>query len=128
MMRSFFFSIRFHSEIISFFSVNFSAYQSSYSMLITGSYKHSAIPELSLNTNVSTHVFQSLSLNHKTSHQSCDSGSMPNTKHFMNHVLQGPCPTQPTYIYIYIINNWLTPNIQVNHHVHMQWVLRPSIK
>ena len=32
-------------------------------------------------------------------------------KHFINHVLQFPCPTQ-TYIYIYIINNWLTSNIQ----------------
>ena len=65
---------------------------------------------------------------HKTYHRSCASGSIPNTKHFINHVLQGPCPIQPTYIYIYIINNWLTPNIQNNHHVHMQWGLRPNIK
>ena len=65
---------------------------------------------------------------HKSSHWSCASGSTPNTKHFINHVLQGPCPIQPTYIYIYIINNWLTPNIQNNHHVHMQWGLRPNIK
>ena len=68
------------------------------------------------------HVFQSFMLNrkckysrapksfpqHKTYHRSCASGSTPNTKHFINHVLQGPCPTQN----IYIINNWLTPNIQ----------------
>ena len=51
---------------------------------------------------------------HKTSHRSCASGSVPNTKHFVNHVLQGPRPTQPTYIYIYLINNWLLPNIQSN--------------
>ena len=35
---------------------------------------------------------------HKISHRSCALGSMPNTKHFINHVLQGPRPTQPTYI------------------------------
>ena len=50
-----------------------------------------------LNTNVITHVLESLSLN---------------TKHLIDHVLQVPCPTQPTYIYIYIINNWLMPNKQ----------------
>ena len=51
---------------------------------------------------------------HKTSHRSCATGSMPNTKHFINHVLQGTSPTQPAYIYISIciINNWITPNIQ----------------
>ena len=49
---------------------------------------------------------------HKTSHRSCALGSIPNTKHFINHVLFGPCPTQPTYIYIYIIKNWLTSNTQ----------------
>ena len=39
-----------------------------------------------LNTNVSTLVPQSLSLN---------------TNHLINHVLQGLCPTQPAYTYIY---------------------------
>ena len=52
---------------------------------------------------------------HKTSHRSCASGPMPNTnislimcfrvhsqhKHFINHVLQGPRPTQNIYIDIY---------------------------
>ena len=93
-----------------------------------------------LNTIVSTHVLQSLSLNTKhltdhvfkgshptqTFHESCASGSTPNKniwsimcfrvhtqhKHFINHVLQGPRPTQPSYISICIIKNCLTPNIQ----------------
>ena len=49
-MRSIFFSSRFYSEVIKLFSVIPSTYQSPYSTLITWSYKHSAIPELSLNT------------------------------------------------------------------------------
>ena len=57
------------------------------------------------------HVFQSFMLN---------------TNNLIDHVLQGPRPTQKislimcfmvhaqhkTYTYIYIINNWLMPNIQ----------------
>ena len=163
-MRSILFSTCFHSEVILIFSVTPNVYQSPYSMLIIGSYKHSAIPELSLNpkcqdvlvqytqgyndqgsdaleimlninmecsrayvqhfqlyfhvfhifmfnTNVSTHVPQSLSLN---------------KNNLIDHALQGPRPTQKissimcfkvhtqqkTYTYKYIINNWLTPNIQ----------------
>ena len=92
-----------------------------------------------LNTNVSTRVPEPLA-QHKTSHRSCASGSTPNTnissimcfrvhaqhKHFINHVLQGPHPTQTFhqscalgstpnknhFIYIYIINNWIASNIQ----------------
>ena len=65
---------------------------------------------------------------HKTSHRSRALGSTPNIdissimsfrvharhKHFINHVLQGPHPTQ-TYIYIYIYISstiGLHPNIQ----------------
>ena len=50
MMRSIFFSSRFHSKVIKFFSVTLSAYQSPYSTLITSIYKHSAILELLINT------------------------------------------------------------------------------
>ena len=49
-MRSIFFSSRFNSEIIKFFSITPSTYQSPYSMIKMCSYKHSAIPEVSLNT------------------------------------------------------------------------------
>ena len=66
------------------------------------------VENLSLNTIINTHVLQSFSLNTKhqllifsrapystqTSHQSCASGSTPNTRK-----------------HIYIICNWLTPNI-----------------
>ena len=50
MMGTIFFSSHFHSKVIKFFSVTPSAYQSPYSMPIAGSYKLSAIPQLSLNT------------------------------------------------------------------------------
>ena len=50
MMRSILLLCRFHSEVILIFSVTPSTYQSPYSMPITRSYKHSAIPELLLNT------------------------------------------------------------------------------
>ena len=50
MMRSILFSSRFHSKVILIFSVTPNTYQRPYSMLLIGSYKHSAIPELSLNT------------------------------------------------------------------------------
>ena len=50
---------------------------------------------------------------HKTYHRSCASRSMPNIKHFINHVLQGPRLAMPTYIYIYIIKNWIMPNIKI---------------
>ena len=50
MMRSIFFLSCFHSEGIKLFSVTPSAYQSPYSTPIAGSYKHSEIPNLSLNT------------------------------------------------------------------------------
>ena len=49
-MRSIFFSSCFQSKVIKFFSITPRAYQSPYSMLITWSFKHSAIPELLLNT------------------------------------------------------------------------------
>ena len=38
---------------------------------------------------------------HKTSHRSCASRSMPNTKNFINHVLQAPHLAQNIYIHIY---------------------------
>ena len=57
-----------------------------------------------------THVLQSSSLN---------------TKHLINHVLEGPLPTQ-TSIYISSIIG-LHPIYQTNHHVHMQWGFRPNI-
>ena len=49
-MRSIFFSIHFHSKVIKLFLVTLRAYQIPYSTPIVGIYKHSAIPELSLNT------------------------------------------------------------------------------
>ena len=73
------------------------------------------------------HVFQSFMLKtkckyscsleplaqHKKAHQSCHSGSMPNTKH----------------IYTYISSTiGLCPIYKTNHHVHMQWGLWPNIK
>ena len=58
------------------------------------------------------HVLQSSSLNTKHLINHVLQGPCPNTKHFIHHVLQGLCPTQPTYTYIYIIINWLIPNIQ----------------
>ena len=75
----------------------------------------SCVPELHAQHKYNTHVLQSFLLNtkinhsrapdllsqHKTSHQSCASGSTPNTKHFISHVLQVPCPTQNIYIHIY---------------------------
>ena len=61
---------------------------------------------------------------HKTSHRSCDSGSTP--KHFINHVLQGPHPTQPTFKYISSIIG-LRPIYKTNNHFHMKWGLRPNI-
>ena len=64
-----------------------------------------------LNTNVSAHVLQSLLLNTNISSIMCFRVHAQH-KTFHQHVLQGPRPTQPTYIYIYIINNWITPNIQ----------------
>ena len=74
-----------------------------------------------LNTNVSTHVLQSLSLN---------------TKHLIDYVLQGPCPTQnissimcfrvhtqhKQHIYPYVSSTiGLCSIYKTNHHVHMQW-------
>ena len=50
MTRSIFFLSRFHLKVIKFFSVNPRAYQSPYLAPIVGIYKHSAIPELFLNT------------------------------------------------------------------------------
>ena len=95
-----------------------------------------------LNTKVSTHVLQSffaqhkssitqvlqcsplntnhqslssapkLPAQHKTSRQSCASGSTPNTN---------------KHIYISTIID-LRPIYKTNHHVHMHWGLRPNIK
>ena len=51
-----------------------------------------------------------------------------NTKHLINHVIQGPRPTQ-TSIYIYIYHQWLLfPIYKTNHHVHMQLGLWPGKK
>ena len=163
MIRTILFSSHFHSEVILIFLVTPSAYQSPYSTLITGSYKHSAIPELLLNTkcqdvlvrytqgyngqgfdapdlmlNINMecskayaqhfqlyfHVFHSFTLNTNVSTHVIQSLSL-NTKHLIDHVLRGPCPTQNISsimcfrvhaqhnqhicIHIYIINNWLTP-------------------
>ena len=73
-------------------------------------FKYSCAPEiLSQHKTLITHVLQSYLLN---------------TKHRINHVLQGPRPTK-TSIYIYIIG--LRPIYKTNHHVHMQWGLRPNI-
>ena len=48
---------------------------------------------------------------HKTSHRSCTSGSTPNTN--ISSIMCFRVHTQnKTYIYIYIINNWITSNIQ----------------
>ena len=150
MMKSILFSSHFHQEVILIFSVTPSAYQTPYSTLITRSYKHSTIPELLLNTKCQDVLVQyTQRYNGQRSDTLCSTPTrnarelmpnisklyfhvfqsfMLNTKHFINHVLRGPLPTQETYIYIYIINNWLTPNIQNNHHVHMQWGLRLNIK
>ena len=50
------------------------------------------------------------------------------TKHLINHVLQGPHPTQ-TSIYIYISSIiGLYPIYKTKNHVHMQWGLQPIIK
>ena len=82
-------------------------------------------PSFLLNTNINTHVLHIFSLNtnikyscapellaqHKTSHQLCASGSMPNT---WNHV-------HKTYAF------GLRPIYKKNHHVHMQWGLRYNI-
>ena len=131
-MGSILFSSHFHSEVILIFSVIPSAYHSPYSMLITGSYKDSAIPELSLNTkcqdvlarytqgyngqvsnapdlmlNINMelsrayaqhfqlyfHVFQIFMLNTNVSTHVLQSLSL-NTKHLIDYVLQGPRPTK----------------------------------
>ena len=136
-MRSIFFS--FLQEVIKLFSVTPSAYQSPYSTPIARSYKHSAIPELSLNTkcqdvlvrytqeyngkrsdapklmlNINMecfrsyaqhfqlyfHVFQSFMLNKNVSTHVLQSLSF-NTKHLIDHVIQGPLPTENIYIHIY---------------------------
>ena len=48
---------------------------------------------------------------HKTSHRSCASGSMSNTN--ISSIMCFRVHAQhKTYIYLYIINNWLMPNIQ----------------
>ena len=57
MMRSIVFSSRFHLKVIKLFSVTPSAYQIPYSTPITRSYKLSAIPELSLNTNARMYLY-----------------------------------------------------------------------
>ena len=64
-----------------------------------------------LNKNVSTHLLQVLSLNTMASHRSCASGSTPNTNISSIMCFRVHAPHK-TYIYIYIINNWLTSNIQ----------------
>ena len=131
-MRSIFFSCHFHSEVIKFFSVTSITYQIPYSTPIVGSYKHCAIPELSLNTkcqdvlvrytqgyngqrsdalelmlNINMecyrayaqhfqlyfHVFHSFMLNKNVSTHVLHSLSL-NTKHLIDHVLQGPHLTQ----------------------------------
>ena len=49
---------------------------------------------------------------HKSSITQLLQSFLLNTKLLINYVLQGPHPTQTSiYIYIYIINNCLTPNI-----------------
>ena len=48
---------------------------------------------------------------HKTSHRSCASRSMPNTN--ISSIMCFRVHAQhKTYIYLYIINNWHTPDIQ----------------
>ena len=67
--------------------------------------EYSCAPELlSQHKILITHVLQSSSLN---------------PKRLINHVLQGPRPTQ-TSIYISSIIG-LHPIYKTNHHVHMQW-------
>ena len=72
-------------------------------MLITGSYKHIAIPELSLNTNGRMYLYDTprdtmakdLMLQILCSTSTWNAPElMPNIKHLINHMLQGPCPTQ----------------------------------
>ena len=168
-MGSIFFSSHSQWEVIKFFSVTHSAYQSPYSTPRARSYKHSAIPELLLNTkcqdvlvrytqeyngqgsdapelmlNINIecsrayaqhfqlyfHVFQSFMLNTNVSTHVLQSVSL-NTKHLINHVLQGRCATQNIslimcfrvhaqhnqHIYTYISSTiGLCPIYKTNHH------------
>ena len=134
----------FRSKVIKFFSVTPSTYQSQYSMLITGSYKHSAIPELSHNTKCQDALVQytqgyngqrsdvlelMININMEWSRayaQHCQlyfhvfQRFMLNTKHLIDHVLEVPCPTQNIYIHISSTIG-LRPIYKSNHHVHIQW-------
>ena len=132
MFRSILFSSCFQLKVILIFLVTPRAYQTRYSMLITGSYKHSAILELSLNTkcqdvhvrytqryngqrsdapelmlNINmefsrayTQHFQlyfsfvpKLYAQHKCKY-SCAPEPLAQHKNLIDHVFQGPCPTQ----------------------------------
>ena len=107
-----------------------------------------------LNTNVSTHVLQRSSLNTTLITQVLQS-SLLNTKHYSPMCSRDPCSTQiitsimcfkvhaqqktshqscasgstPNIRSIYISSTiGLHPVYKANHHVHMQWGLRPNIK
>ena len=69
------------------------------------------LQSFSLNTNIKYPCAPDLLAQHKTSHQLCDLGSTPNT---WNHI----------YITFAI---GLRPIYQTNHHVHVQWGIRPNI-
>ena len=157
-MISIFFSSRFHSEFIKFFSVTPSAYQIPYSTLITGSYKHSAIQSSRSTLNDRMHLYDTprdTMVKDSMLKSLCSTSTwnapvlMPNIsnyifmcsralcstkkilfimcfrvhaqhKHFINHVLQGPCPTK-TSIYTYISSTiGLHPIYKTNHHIYMQ--------
>ena len=71
---------------------------------------YTCAPEILSQHNINYSCAPKLLSQHKTSHQSCASGSIPNTnKH------------------IYIINNGLCPIYKTNHHDHMQLGVRPNI-
>ena len=132
-MRSIFFLIRFHLEIIKFFSVTPSAYQIPYSTLKQGVTNLVQLQSSSLNTNARMCLYDTprdTMAKDPMLQSLCSTstwkapGLIPNTSNYLlmcsrasrstQYILSIMCfrvHAQHKQAYTYIINNWITPNI-----------------